>query len=59
MNFETAPFKLTKEYIEVLGGLQGEMFKYFKCLMIRGFYEVKRHIDDILNLIDIMAQGKG
>ena len=26
--------------------------------MIRGFYEVKRNLDDLLILIDIMAQGK-
>jgi phosphatidylinositol 4-kinase len=26
MNFETSPFKLTKEYIDLLGGSQSEMF---------------------------------
>jgi len=34
------------------------MYEYFKCLMIRGFYEVQRNLDDLLILIDIMAQGK-
>ena len=58
MNFETSPFKLTKEYIDLLGGNKSEMYLYFKCLMIRGFYEVKRNLDDLLILIDIMAQGK-
>jgi phosphatidylinositol 4-kinase len=26
VNFEKAPFKLTKEYVELMGGLDGEMF---------------------------------
>lgn len=40
INFESSPFKLTKEYIDLLGGSHSEMYEYFKCLMIRGFYEV-------------------
>ena len=58
MNFETSPFKLTKEYIDLLGGNDSKMYEDFKCLMIRGFYEVQRNLDDLLILIDIMAQGK-
>ena len=31
------------------------MFLYFKSLMIRGFIEVKKHLDELINLIKIMA----
>lgn len=34
INFESAPFKLTKEYVEVLGGPESEMFDYFKSLLV-------------------------
>lgn len=55
MNFESSPFKLTKEYVDLMGGERGDMFKYFKCLLIRGLYEVRKHLDDLLMLIDVMA----
>lgn len=33
LNFETAPFKLTREYVEVLGGLDSYLMLYFKSLL--------------------------
>ena len=53
-NFENAPFKLTKEYVDVMGGLDGEMFDYFKSLLTKAFFEVRRHLDDLLAMIEIM-----
>lgn len=52
LNFESAPFKLTKEYIEIMGN---EYFEYFKLLILRGFLELKKHIDYLVNLLSIMA----
>jgi phosphatidylinositol 4-kinase len=45
INFENAPFKLTKEYVELMGGLDSEMFLYFKLLLFKGFIELKNHIE--------------
>lgn len=56
MGFENAPFKLTAEYIEVMDGLESEMFVYFKSLLIRGFYEIRKNLEDILCIIEIMIQ---
>lgn len=36
LNFERAPFKLTKEYAQILGGLDSELFVYFKILLAKG-----------------------
>ena len=33
------------------------MFSYYKSLMIRGFYEIRKHLDDILILIEILLKG--
>lgn len=30
MNFESAPFKLSAEYVELMGGQDSDMFQYFK-----------------------------
>ena len=58
INFEGAPFKLTQEYIDVMDGQDSEIFAYYKSLMIRGFLEIRKHLDEILNLIEILMQGK-
>ena len=31
------------------------MFEYFKSLLIRGFIEVRKHLDELIDLIKIMA----
>ena len=54
MNFESAPFKLTKEYIEIMDGKDSEMFQYFKALMKQGLYEIRKHLDDLIVPIEIM-----
>ena len=60
MNFENAPFKLTKEYIELMGGLDSNGFKLFEDLFVRGFYALQKHIDAVVNypLVDIAAIKK-
>jgi len=58
INFEGAPFKLTQEYVEIMGGVDSEIFAYFKSLLIKGFFEIRRHIDDMLSIIQIMMQRK-
>ena len=62
MNFETAPFKLTRELLEVMGsdadGVGSEPFDYFKVLVVQGFLAVRKHADRIILLIEMM-QGMG
>lgn len=55
MGFESAPFKFTQEYLEIIGGQDSDMFEYFKSLLIRGFIEVRKHLDELIDLIKIMA----
>lgn len=37
INFESAPFKLTQEYVEIMDGKNSEKYKYFKSLIVEGF----------------------
>ena len=55
MGFEAAPFKLTQEYIDILGGHDSGMFLYYKSLLIRGLCEVRKHMDELIVMIQIMA----
>ena len=56
INFENAPFKLTKEYVEIMGGVDSEMFLYFKLLLFKGFIELKAHVNDLAYLLLIMKK---
>ncbi|EFN58631.1 hypothetical protein CHLNCDRAFT_34245 [Chlorella variabilis] len=62
VNFESAPFKLTRELLEVMEsdseGRASELFDYFKVLMIQGFLALRKHADRILLLVEMM-QGSG
>ncbi|GLC48923.1 hypothetical protein PLESTB_000163400 [Pleodorina starrii] len=61
VNFESAPFKLTRELLEVMDsnsdGRPSEMFDYFKVLVIQGFIAVRHHSDRILLLVKLMAKS--
>ena len=56
MGFESAPFKFTQEYLDIMGGIDSAMYEYFESLLIRGFIEVRKHMDEFINLIKIMAE---
>jgi len=62
VNFESAPFKLTREMLEVMDsdseGRPSELFDYFKVLLIQGFLAVRKHSDRITLLVEMMS-GSG
>eukprot|EP00002_Diphylleia_rotans_P036293 TRINITY_DN7981_c0_g2_i3.p2 TRINITY_DN7981_c0_g2~~TRINITY_DN7981_c0_g2_i3.p2 ORF type:complete len:302 (+),score=68.16 TRINITY_DN7981_c0_g2_i3:1359-2264(+) len=41
VNFEGAPFKFTKEYLDVMDGQGSEYFSYFRMLFVEGLLEVR------------------
>ena len=41
-----------------MDGLSSDIFEYFKSLLIKGFQEIRKHLDDILILIEIFIKGK-
>lgn len=57
MGFETSPFKLTPEFVEVMGGVGSDMFKYFKILILQGLVAARKHMDKIVPLVEIMRSG--
>ncbi|XP_067666959.1 phosphatidylinositol 4-kinase beta-like [Haliotis asinina] len=57
LGFENSPFKLTHEFVEVMGGLGSDMFEYFKILLLQGFCVSRKHMDKILPIVEIMQTG--
>mmetsp|Transcript_6258 Transcript_6258/g.15485 ORF Transcript_6258/g.15485 Transcript_6258/m.15485 type:complete len:1206 (-) Transcript_6258:200-3817(-) len=52
--FERAPFKLTEEYVEVMGGTNGEAYKEFQRLFVEGMIEARSKCRIALGLVEIM-----
>ena len=57
LNFENAPFKITRDYINLMGGIDSSIFCYFKSLFLRGLFAARRNVDVIANLIEAMGLG--
>jgi len=53
-SMERAPFKLTKEYVEVMGGVHSECYKEFQRLFVAGFEECRKNSQIALGLVEIM-----
>jgi phosphatidylinositol 4-kinase len=56
MGFEAAPFKLTMEYVELLGGVDGGYFAKFKELMKDAFQALRREAERIVTLVELMGK---
>lgn len=56
IGFERAQFKLTKDYVDILDGFDGEMFKYFKKKLVKGLIISKKHFEIIATMIKIMGR---
>ncbi|XP_052196244.1 phosphatidylinositol 4-kinase beta 1 [Diospyros lotus] len=61
VNFESAPFKLTRELLEVMDsdaeGSQSEFFNYFKVLCIQGFLTCRKHAERIILLVEMLQDS--
>jgi phosphatidylinositol kinase/protein kinase (PI-3 family) len=58
ISFESAPFKLVAEWVELMGGAESDLFHYFKALLVKGFAELIKHREKIIVLVEMMGLGK-
>jgi len=57
LGFENSPFKLTPEFVDVMGGVDSDMFAYFKILILQGLVAARKHQDKFTILVDIIRAG--
>lgn len=57
LGFENSPFKLTSEFVDVMGGLGSDMFEYFKILMLKGLVAGRKHVERVISIVEIMASS--
>ncbi len=55
-SIETAPFKLTPEMVDVMGGVDGPLFDEFAALFAGGFFALQLNMERIVALVEIMAE---
>ena len=59
LKFEKAPFKLSKDLVENLGGDKGHYFEQFRKLLKKGFLAIHKHREKIIILVEMMWCGNG
>lgn len=54
MSFERAPFKFTREFMDVMNGEKSKCFKHFRDLMAKGFMALQKQFRKIMILVEMM-----
>mmetsp|Transcript_38063 Transcript_38063/g.151126 ORF Transcript_38063/g.151126 Transcript_38063/m.151126 type:complete len:910 (-) Transcript_38063:550-3279(-) len=57
INFEAAPFKLSQDFVGVMGGHKSSTFQMFRELFVAGFMAARKHSEVIITLVEIMVEG--
>ncbi|XP_055610892.1 phosphatidylinositol 4-kinase beta isoform X2 [Uranotaenia lowii] len=57
LGFEQSPFKLTPEFVDVMGGPSSELWLEFKHLLLEGLKAARKHMDRIVNIVEIMRSS--
>jgi phosphatidylinositol 4-kinase B len=55
--FESAPFKLTREFVEVMDGPTSLKFRTFRELCCRTFLSLRKHCLEIILLVEMLSAG--
>lgn len=57
LGFEQSPFKLTPEFVDVMGGPSSELWTEFRHLLLEGLKGARKHMDRIINIVEIMRSS--
>lgn len=58
IGFEQSPFKLTPEFVDVMGGPESQLWIEFQHLLLKGMMAARKHMDRVINLVEIMRSSK-
>ncbi|RHY29960.1 hypothetical protein DYB32_004740 [Aphanomyces invadans] len=54
IGFESAPFKLTDEFVELLDGPRSKLFREFRSLCVKAYWALHQNMDKLLLLVEMM-----
>jgi len=55
--FESAPFKLSRDFVDLMGGPSSRSFAKFRSLCLKSFLELRKHYDRITLLVEMLTEG--
>lgn len=58
IKFENAPFKLTTEFVEVMGGYNSPAYKQYCRLCVQGYLAARKQHQKIISLIEMTLEGE-
>lgn len=44
--------------VQVMGGVDSDMYNFFKILMLRGFLAARKNMDKCVELVEVMQTGE-
>lgn len=56
LGFEAAPFKLTQEYVDLLGGTESQFYALFVNICKQCFKAIRKHSDRIIDIVELMQK---
>ncbi len=59
IKFEKAPFKLTQEFVEVMGGYNSPVYKQYTKLCVSAYLAARKHYKKVMLLVEMTIEGKG
>ena len=59
IKFEKAPFKITDEMLELIGGINSDNFKEYRKKLFKGYFAIYDHFEKIQKLAEFMFIGQG
>ena len=59
IKFEKAPFKITDEMLELMGGTNSDNFKEYKKRLFKGYFAIYDNYEKIQKLAEFMFIGQG
>jgi len=57
LSLESAPFKLTRDFVEVLGGPNSHLFRTYRELCIKTFIALRKNCMEIILLVEMLKTG--
>jgi phosphatidylinositol 4-kinase len=59
IKFEKAPFKITDEMLDLLGGINSDNFKEYRKKLFKGYFAIYDNFEKIQKLAEFMFMGQG
>ena len=59
IKFEKAPFKITDEMLELIGGINSDNFKEYRKRLFKGYFAIYDNFEKIQKLAEFMFIGQG